>query len=218
MLQKNFRRVVEKNQGALHSLEGNLLSAAGGHAPRSILVTSSRPKEGKTTCAISLACGLAGAGKGKVALVEGNLARPSLHRAFGLEAGPGLADYLSDGRGAAEFVQETDYANLSVMPCGADAAKLADLFDAEVFRAKLASLRKHFDYVVFDGASVLDSSEACLMAGHFDGVVLVVECERTKWEVLDVAKETVLQAGGKVLGVILNKRRYYVPKILYGSV
>jgi Mrp family chromosome partitioning ATPase len=90
--------------------------------------------------------------------------------------------------------------------------------ESDVFAGKLKSLMARFDYVVFDGDSLLTSSNASMIVKHFDGVVLVVECERTKWEVLRLAREKVQNVGGNVLGVVLNKRRYYIPRGLYGKI
>ena len=82
----------------------------------------------------------------------------------------------------------------------------------------MASLRSRFDYVFFDTGPVLNSSDVALMARHFDGVIVVVECERTKWEVLELAKAKIVNVNGKILGVVLNKRQYYIPAGLYGKI
>lgn len=215
MLQKKTQRILEKNQGALRAVQGGLLSAGNGAAPRILLVTSARQGEGKTTCAAGLAAGLARGGK--VLLVEGNLRRPALHKIFGLESGPDLKALL-DGEDAGRCVRKSDLPRVDVLALESPGAEAAESFDAQLFGRKLRALAEQYDYVVVDGADVTNDSEACLTAREVDGVVLVAECESTKWEVLDIARNMVAQAGGKVLGVILNKRHYYVPRILYGKV
>jgi protein-tyrosine kinase len=218
MLNDKLKRIVEKNQVELSGLGGNLLSAAQGKPIKSLLVTSCRSREGKTTSAVSVAHTLAMGGTGKVLLVDGNLRRPKLHTLFGCQAKPGLTDYLMSRADLGDVLKATEFPNLSVLPCDGDLSSLPDIFEAAVFEPKLAALKARFDFVVFDGGSVFDSSEVCLAARYFDGVVFVVECERTKWEVLDLAKSKVINVGGSVLGVILNKRRYYVPNMLYGRI
>jgi protein-tyrosine kinase len=88
-------------------------------------------------------------------------------------------------------------------------------FNEDALKARLGEVREQFDYVIFDGNSVFGSSEVVSFAKHFDAVVLVVECEKTKWEVLQMASEKIQKAGGDVLGVVLNKRKYYIPDSIY---
>lgn len=212
---KRTLRVVESNKGALNTVLGSLLSAAGGEKPFSLLVTSARPGEGKTTCAISIARGLALSGK--TLLMEGSLSAPQLNQVFRCEKGPGLKEFFN-GDSIETCARETEYPNLMVLPMTSADGDFASSLDMETLAAKLESLKGVYDSVVIDGASITRSSEAALMAAKTDGVVFVAECEKTKWEVLDVGVDMVKQVGGKPLGVILNKRRYYVPKFFYGSV
>jgi Mrp family chromosome partitioning ATPase len=88
----------------------------------------------------------------------------------------------------------------------------------EALAKALAGWKEKFDYVVFDGDSAMASSEAVILAKQFDGVVFVVECEKTKWEVLELAKEKITNVGGNILGVVLNRRRFYIPRGLYGKI
>lgn len=211
-------RMLDRNQRELTALEGNLLSAAQGDDVKSIYITSCRSKEGKTTSAITMATALAVMTGRRTLLVDASMVSPQIHKVFDLDLKPGLTDYLWSASEERLPVWETGYNNLAVMSRGSAAKKPLERFDATIFKEKMDQLAKHFSYVIFDGDSVLGSSGACLMAPYFDGVLLVVECEKTKWQVLNLAKQKIENVRGKVLGVILNKRRYYLPEVLYGRI
>lgn len=218
MCPEQIRRIVDQNLHSMLSVEGNLFSATGGVPPKTILVSSARAGEGKSTCAVALASSLSRGGIKKVLLVEGNIRNPALHKVFGIQPGPGLIEWLGSEKNEAPVLHKVDQPPLQVMVYGSDHGDAAKSFNINGFEAKFEALKNSFDYVIFDGPPVMTSSEACLMARFFDGVLLVVECEKTKWEVVELAKNMVTQSGGKPLGVILNKRRYYVPRFLYGSI
>jgi protein-tyrosine kinase len=216
MLANQLNRIISQNQAELSALEGSLLSSARGKSVKSIFVTSSRAGEGKTTTAVAAAHALAA--RGKVLLVDANMRAPAVHTLFGLDRGPGLADVLLAKVQGAAILHSTEFANLTIALAGEAAPGASVSFDSEAFARELAGWKSAFDVVVLDGDSILSSSDAAALARLCDGVVLVAECEKTKWEVLELAKDKVQGVDGKVLGVILNKRRYYIPQGLYGKV
>jgi Mrp family chromosome partitioning ATPase len=78
----------------------------------------------------------------------------------------------------------------------------------------LSVLREQFDFVIFDGSPLRDYSESCFLAEKMDGVILVVEAERTKTEVLRKIRKDLESTGVNILGVVLNKKRKYIPQYL----
>lgn len=218
MMSPELSRIINANQASLSSLEGDLLGTAGGRSIKAILVTSCRPQEGKTTSAATLAHSLAVTAGKRVLLVDAHLASPRIHDLFGVGKAPGLTDFLLSRTGGKDPVQSTEIDRLKVMTRGTATDHPVEIFNSEGFAAKLAELRAQFDYIVFDAGSVMTSSDVVLMARHFDGVVIVAECEKTKWEILDLAKEKLTNVNGKILGVVLNKRQYYIPAGLYGKI
>ena len=205
---------ILKQADSLTSLQGSLLSAANGKGMRSLLVTSGRDQEGKSTVAIGLAVALARQANARVLLVDGNFRRPTLANLFDLSVAPGLREFLTGSSGE-QVIQKTNEPRLSLLTSGGSGS-VAELLTK--LPDRLRALYEGFDYVIFDGDSTLTSSEAVLLARHVDGVVLVAECEQTKWEILALCKEKLTRLGGTVLGVVLNKRQFYIPGALYGKV
>jgi capsular exopolysaccharide synthesis family protein len=217
VLDAGLKEILVHNVGALAAVQGSILSAAEGRDVRTILVTSANRLDGKTVTAVGMATSLANHANAEVLLVDANLPNPALHRHFGVEERPGFSDFLTTSIGLDEVVVRTDVPQLLLMPRGGAAATLFDVTRGNAFATQLASLRSKFDYVICDGSAVFGSSDASMVASHFDGIVLVLECERTRWEVAQDAKERIVKAGGRILGVALNKRRYYIPSALYAG-
>ena len=76
-------------------------------------------------------------------------------------------------------------------------------------------LRQRFDLVLVDSLPAATSSDGLAISSMVDGVILVVEAENTRWPVVQTLKDSVLRSGGKVLGIVLNKRKYYIPRFIY---
>jgi Mrp family chromosome partitioning ATPase len=104
--------------------------------------------------------------------------------------------------------------NLSIVPISARAGPMPSVFDAVGMTQALAQLRTRYDTILVD-ASPASRPGAMAMAARADGVVLVVEAEQTRWPVALAARRALERSGATVLGVVLNKRRYYIPEPLY---
>lgn len=207
-----------KRKGArdLSGLQGNLESLSGGRRVKNLLITSCYDGEGKTVVSVSIALALAGQADAKVLLVDANFSRPFLHEEFSISMAPGLCDLLTDNTTLpSHVIRSTDVRNLSVVPSGPPSSRHIEALRSGFFGERMGDMGAGFDYVIFDGAPAYGASDSLLMVKHFDGVLLVIECERTKWEVAERAKARLLQADGKVLGAVLNKRKYYIPRAIY---
>lgn len=218
ILSQDFKGLITKNSRELSAVRGNILSAAEGREVKTIFITSAGSFEGKTVSAISIAYGLSSEAESKVLLVDLDPKLPKIAKLFNLKGAPGLTDLLTSNAQYSDVLRNTERDNLSIIPQGTKISNTLSIFKPKIFKEKFDSLKDAFDYLIFDGPPVLGSSNASLVAQYFDGIILVVECEKTRWEILQQTQEKISKVGGKILGVVLNKRKYYIPRALYGKV
>ncbi len=214
-LENRYRSLVDANSERLTGVRGALASASGGKKLGSLMVTSSSPGEGKTVAALSIAHALSVLGSSSVLFVDCNPVNPSVHSLFGLANSPGLTEYVSGQSDLVDAVHATEFNKLSVMVYGGADSPVSDLFGSPKFEQRYDELRAQFDMVILDTSSVLTSSEPCILAPFVDGAVLVIRCERTRWETVQRAIHTIETMGDQIVGCVLNRRRYPIPRLLY---
>lgn len=202
-LESNFRELmmVEANIDPLVK-QGNAL-----------YVSSCFDGDGKTISAISTAFGLSFYSQKEVLLIDGNHHNPQLHKLFGVSQGPGFLDFCAGIVKIEDIVLPTLHKGLSLVTIGSE--DLPGPREKELEQT-LAELCVNFDYVICDGCSIMSSSSALRDIKHFTAGLLVIECEKTRWEVLQIAEDKVKKTGGPTrLGVVFNRRKYYIPSIVY---
>ena len=209
-------RQLEQNSSQLSLVEGNLVAAAQSEVS-SIYITSCFRGEGKTTAALSTAYGLCAISQARVLLVDGGNNAARLHNMLAIAPYPGFNEVIEGRVDLSHALHAVGgMPGLHVLTSGAvDHAMLSEARRVDRVRAFLQRVKPHYDYVVVDGGAALSSSDPARLASCFDGMVFVVACERTKWEVLQGAVEKVRSGGGQVLGGVLNRRRFYVPRLIY---
>ncbi|HZI93567.1 MAG TPA: polysaccharide biosynthesis tyrosine autokinase, partial [Patescibacteria group bacterium] len=191
---------------AFRELRTALLVSSPGRAPKRLLVTSSQPREGKTSTALNLAITLSQLNK-KVLLVDADLRRPRLHKALGLGNASGLSNLLSGSEDLESLVVPAGPPNLFLLPSGPTPPNPAELLDSAEFTEltdRLAS-QDGFDHVIFDSPPILSVSDAAIMAGRIDGVILVVEAGSTPRDQVAHAAEKLRVVKARVLGALLNR-------------
>jgi protein-tyrosine kinase len=212
-----IRQFVNQNARELSFIDGNLMGVTDKKIISSILITSCSAMEGKTVSVVSTAIGLSSKAGVKVALLDANMEEPTLHKVFGINSGQGLSDLIFfRGGKLKEKIYSTEYKNLSVIPFGKNSiGKKMGKFEINRFKQIVNALKTKFDYVLVDGPSLFTSPLIILMANQFDGVLFVIESDKTRWEILQEAVKKVQNVGGNVIGVVMNKRKYYVPRWFY---
>lgn len=211
-LSPSFEKRVFKNIRQLAMVEANLLGV--NKNLQVLYVSSCFSGEGKTTAALELAHGLAVQGGRNVLLIDWSDGKVSLTDYFSpMEQ---KKDPVSHGVEDFTVRVQTAYSGLDIMTLSRDAKNCARLRKDEV-TTRIALLRKEYDYIIADGQPVFGSCFT-MYADIFDGVILVVEAEKTKWEVVQFAIDKLQSLGGRVVGTILNKRKFYLPKFLYGKI
>jgi capsular exopolysaccharide synthesis family protein len=190
---------------AFREIRTALLVSQPGGAPRTILVASTQPGEGKTAVSLNLAITLAQMGK-RVLLVDGDLRRPRLHKLLGVDNVRGLSNYLS---GTGTIWPEpcgTGVPGLDVIPSGPIPPNPADLLDTERFGQLQSELEAHgYDHIIYDSPPILAVADPAIMAGRIEAVLVVVHAGVTGKDALGHAARKLAQVKAKVLGCVLNQ-------------
>lgn len=178
-----------------------LLSSAS-HAPRTILVTSSQPAEGKTTTSTNLAISLSQTGS-SVLIVDCDLRRPRLHKVFGVKNSRGLSNYLS-GTGELAALVQPALPNLFVLPVGPLPPNPAELLGSNRMKQTVELLQNSFDYVILDSPPVASFADSLILSSMVEGVIIVVKAGITSREMANRTKSHLQTVGAKVLGAVIN--------------
>ena len=180
--------------------------AESGQRPKSILVTSSVPNDGKSITAANLAVTLSNAGS-RVLLVDADLRKGGLHRRFGLAPEPGLSEILAEDLNWEEAIQASSFPNLFVLTRGTTTPRSSELFINEVTNHFLQNAAAKYDYVVLDTAPVMAADDVTSLAPNIDGVLFVIRAEQTSARVARAALELLYQRQARVLGLVFNAVR-----------
>jgi non-specific protein-tyrosine kinase len=199
-----YRRAEE----AFRLVRTNLDYARRGSEGRVVLVTSSSPREGKSTTAANLALLLGQSGR-RVVLVDADLRFPFLHRLFRVGQGPGLSTLLSGDTPQLDpaIFCSTVSPNVLLLPSGPLPANPADLLSSQRMVTAIDRLKAAADLVIFDSASILPTADTAALAAHVDGVVLIIDPGRTRAHALSEAAEILRRSGAPLWGLVFNKVR-----------
>jgi capsular exopolysaccharide synthesis family protein len=191
---------------AFRAVRTNLLLSSPAERQRTVLVTSARPEEGKTTIAANLAIAIGQSGR-RVLLVDANFHRPMLHQLFPKANREGLSNILI-GRGKLEeLVSPTDLPNLDVLTCGPIPPNPTELLTSKYMVDLVSLAADRYDQVIFDGPPVLLVSDALVLAGTLDGVILVCRAKASSRGVVQRARDQLERVNGRIFGAVLNAAR-----------
>jgi len=190
-----------------------------GEPLRSVVISSTMPAEGKSLVAINLSIAEANVGR-RTLLVDGDMRKPRLHRAFSLTTKRGFSNLLAgqDGVTLDQVVMETSVKNLWVLPCGPLPPNPVEILDSDRFKDLVREFKAKFDFVVFDSPPGLSLADPLVMARQTDGMLLVVRSFQTAKAPAQHFVENIRASNVRLLGVVLNnvdvpKGGYYY----YGS-
>ena len=192
--------VAEAYQAVRTSVE---LSTEAG-TPKTLLVTSSRPGEGKSTTALAMARDAAVSGR-TVLLIDADMRRPSLHKVLGMPREPGLSSFLTQQLPAEQVIHSTDTEGLSLMPAGPKPPSPAELVSGAGIRTLLAYLGDRFDQIIIDSPPVLGLADAPRLASIADATMVVIEANRSHRGAIDSALRRLTAARAHIIGAVLVK-------------
>ncbi|MES2835248.1 MAG: polysaccharide biosynthesis tyrosine autokinase [Pseudomonadota bacterium] len=189
---------------AYYSLRTALQFSTRNGAPASVLVTSSKPGEGKSTTAFAVALNLARVGK-RVLLADGDLRNPSLHRVLELDNAQGFSNLLAGSGDLASLVIDSGYKSLAFLPCGPLPPNPAELWGSDRVGEFIAAATQMYDHVIIDGPPVLGFADAPLLAAAVEGTLFVVESRSTRRAQARGAIRRLSIGRGRILGVVFTK-------------
>ncbi|MGB6160013.1 MAG: CpsD/CapB family tyrosine-protein kinase [Acidobacteriaceae bacterium] len=182
-----------------------------------LLVTSSIPQEGKSTCSANLACSLALRAQQRTLLLEGDVRRPSLSQIFALAPRPGICEWLREERKLPESIYFLEGPGLWFMPAGSSPSNPLELLQSGKVTTLLDQLAELFDWVIIDSPPVLPLADTSVWARLADGILLVARQGVTEKRQLKRAIDAV--ESQKLVGALLNSSNsaphtdyYYTPR------
>ena len=192
---------------------GERRTGDGDAAGQAVLVTSARPGEGKSFIAEALARHAVRMIAGRVLLVDANLEHPAVHESFRLPMQPGLTDFLSaDSKGRSSTVHRDVVPGLDILTAGRTGSSTLFLRQ-EPMAALFRQVTSEYELTVIDGGALRMAGRSLL--AHVAGAVIVVDAGSTRREVVSGTLAGLHIARQQVLGLVLNKRPQYIPRILY---
>jgi succinoglycan biosynthesis transport protein ExoP len=192
---------------AYRQLRTSILLSVAGHPPKTILITSTMPAEGKTTTSINIACSLAQTGN-RVLIIDADMRRPQIHKNFGISNKNGLSTLLSANVEEVEIdslIQEDKVSGVSVLASGLIPPNPAELLGSQQMRKILEVLESKFNYIIIDSPPVATCTDAFLIANMVEGTVLVIKAGETNSEIVRRSRQKLGEIKARIIGVVLNK-------------
>jgi len=192
---------------SIRALRTRILFPPSGKIPRSILMTSAAPGEGKSFICANLGISLAQGVDNYCLLADCDLRKPMQHNLFGLNNKAGLSDYLQHKRPLSELLVPSGIEKLSILPAGPRSINPAELLGSAFMTSLVDELGKRYDdrIVLLDSPPLHAASETAVLAQHVDGVVLVVRYGASRREYVKALADAIGRE--KILGVVFNAYR-----------
>ncbi len=200
------------------TIRTNLTFMSADEPLRTMVVTSASPREGKTTVTTNLAISLAQSGK-RVLMVDTDLRRPRIHRAFGVSGVRGITSVIAGDEALENVVAETDVPNLHILPCGPIPPNPSELLHSQKFHDLVEVALKQYDRIVFDSPPLGAVTDAAVLAPQLDAALIVVKVDSTTRDALGSALRQLRDVGANVVGGVLNdvdpRRKGYSSEYYY---
>lgn len=179
-----------------------LLSAAGS-PPKTILLTSGRPGEGKTTTVVNTAMSLAQLGS-SVLIIDADLRKPATHKGLNVQNNLGLSTFLSRNAELDGLIQKLKIPNLSLLSCGPIPPNPAELLSSNKMKELMRLVTERYDHVLIDSPPLLYVTDSVILSTLVEGVILVVHGGRSTRDGVRQSRNMLANVGAKIFGVVLN--------------
>lgn len=189
---------------AYRSVRTSLQFSTNHGVPRTLLVTSASPGEGKSTASLTLARNFSEIGK-RVLLIDADMRKPSLHKKMAIENDTGLSNYLAGALPMTDVLRHTDISGLTVITTGPLPPNPAELLHDENMRLLLEHGIALYDLVIIDGPPVMGLADAPILASSTEGVLLVIQAGSTRKGTAANAVKRLQSARANILGALINR-------------
>lgn len=190
---------------AYSSIRTALLLSSRGGLPATLTITSVQAGEGKTTTSYAAATGLARVGK-RLVVIDCDLRRPALHKAFEVANGAGVAEYLSHQADVDAILRPTDQPDVMVITSGAIPPNPTELLSGPLLAELLDKLKARFDVVIIDAPPILGLADAVIVASLAEGTILVMEAGRNYRGSMRASVARLRKGGVRLLGAVITKQ------------
>jgi succinoglycan biosynthesis transport protein ExoP len=204
---------------AYRGLRTGILFSTPGHSPRSLLVTSSGPQEGKTITTANLAITMAQAGQ-KILIMDCDMRKPRLHKVFPCDRTKGMSNILVGEGDWRQLKVATQVPNLEIIPSGPIPPNPAELIGSDRMKDLIAELLQEYDRVLIDSPPIVAVTDSVVLSRFVEGIVLVIHVGVTTRDIITNCIRQVRDVQGHVLGAVLNnvnigKDSYYYYQYYY---
>jgi capsular exopolysaccharide synthesis family protein len=217
---KDFSGFPPQVRIQFESLKSNVILEGNKRAIKSLLFSSYHHGEGTSTVTASFAQCLAQDKNQKILLVDANTRTPALEALsehYCSDDSVVFSDLFPQHVEKWVLPKPSPDCNLSLVQSGNVAYHPSQVFDHERFSLFMNSVTHLFDFVIFDSSPLGQYYDTLVLASHVDGVVLVVEAERTLYFELNRAKEMLGDANIPIVGVVMNRRRFHIPRFIFDA-
>ncbi len=188
---------------AFRTVRTSLLLSFPGAPPHDILITSSRPGEGKTFIACNLAISLAQMQK-RVALIDADMRNPRIHAIWNVPNDIGLSGYLTSDAPLEDVLRPTNVQGLSLITSGRKTPRPAELLSSSRMEHLIEGLRENFDHVILDTPPLMPVADSFILAAKCSCVVMVIRGGETPREVVQMAHRKLVKSDAVLAGAVLN--------------
>jgi len=200
---------------AYRALRTNILRAIQDKGVKVILITSANHYEGKTTTAINLGLAMSDLPRFRTLLIDSDLRYPTIHSRLGFMQSPGLTEILEGTVSLESGIMDTEKETLKVINSGSLSPYPAELLESHRLIDLITAVRPKFDLILLDSPPVIPYSDASVLSSRVDAVLLIVQSGKTRREDIQQVHATLQDNQAKLLGVVLNRQKHFVPERIY---
>ncbi|WNR43517.1 CpsD/CapB family tyrosine-protein kinase [Paenibacillus roseipurpureus] len=188
---------------AYRALRTNIQFSSIDEELRVIMVTSAGPGEGKSTTLVNLAVAYAQSDK-KVLIIDGDLRKPTMHHTLRVSNRWGLTNLLTNQLTVREVLQDTFIPNLQIITSGPIPPNPSEILASKKMLSAIEELKQQFDIILIDAPPAIAVTDSQIISTRADGVILVVNSDKTKRDAVMKAKQNLDNVRARILGVVLN--------------